>query len=125
MIDGHVNAALEAEIRLVIQGPTGQTRGIETVVDTGYTGFLTLPPGLVAELELGYATRGKAFLADGTVAHFDIYRAVVTWEGHSTPIEVDATGDRPLVGMELLRGHRLNVEVVEGGRVSVQVLDRG
>ena len=120
MIQGRVNGALEAMVRLVIQGSFGRTREIEAVVDTGYTGFLTLPLALVAELELSYASRGKAFLADGTVADFDVYDAVVMWEGHPVPVEVDATGDRPLLGMELLRGYSLHVEVSEGGRVVIE-----
>ena len=43
-----VNAALEAVLRLPDTGiRQGWTREIEAVVDTGYTGFLTLPPALV------------------------------------------------------------------------------
>ena len=40
----------EARIRLQVQGPRGKQR-IEAVVDTGYTGTLTLPPKLIAKLE--------------------------------------------------------------------------
>ena len=40
MIHGVVNAAYEAVIPLTVQGPAGQTRDIEAVIDTGFTGFL-------------------------------------------------------------------------------------
>ena len=43
MIQGVVNAALEAVIPLTLQGPAGQTREIEAVIDTGFSGSLTLP----------------------------------------------------------------------------------
>jgi predicted aspartyl protease len=47
VIEGVVNSAYEAVIPLSLQGPTGQAQQVEAVLDTG---FLTLPPSLVAEL---------------------------------------------------------------------------
>ena len=55
MILGVVNAAYEAVVTLPLQDPEGRTRDIEAVVDTGYSGFLTLPPGLVDDLGLPFA----------------------------------------------------------------------
>lgn len=71
MIGGTVNAALEAAVNLSVQGPGGQAREIEAVVDTGYGGFLTLPPVLVGELGLPFVTRGEATLADGSLTKFN------------------------------------------------------
>ena len=45
---GSVNAAYEAIIPLRVQGLEGRNRDIEAVVDTGYSGFLTLPVGKFA-----------------------------------------------------------------------------
>ena len=64
MIQGVVNAAYEAVVSLTLQGAEGRTQEIEAVVDTGYTGFLTLPPMLVNELGLPFAYVGRAFLAN-------------------------------------------------------------
>ena len=50
VIEGVVNADYEAVITLALRGQAGQTREIEVVIDTGYNGFLSLPPALVAEL---------------------------------------------------------------------------
>ena len=63
MIQGVVNAAYEAVVTLSLQGPAGQARDIEAVVDTGYSGFLTLPTTVVTELQLPFAYVGQAFLA--------------------------------------------------------------
>ena len=49
MIEGVVNAHYEAVVRLSLRNSSGQTRDVDTVVDTGFNGFLTLSPTLIAE----------------------------------------------------------------------------
>ena len=101
-------------------GPFGQTREIETVVDTGYTGFLLLPPALVAELGLAYRSSGGAVLADGTEAVLEVYSGVVLWDGQRRIVRIDAAGDTPLAGMRLLAGFNLNIDVRQGGTVLIR-----
>ncbi len=120
MIEGTVNAAYEAIVPLRLQGPEGRTRDIEGVVDTGYSGFLTLPADLVAELELPFAYIGQAFLANDSEVDFDVHYVTVIWDDQPRDIEADATGSTPLVGMLLLDGHDLNIQVRDGGRVLIQ-----
>lgn len=115
-----VNAAYEAVVSLTVHGANGRVREIEAVVDTGYTGFLTLPSTLVAELRLPFAYVGRAFLANDGQVEFDVHGATVLWDGEPRDIEADATGSTPLVGMLLLDGHSLNIEVESGGRVVIQ-----
>ena len=103
MIEGAVNAAYEAVVTLAMRGPAGQTREIEAVVDTGFNGFLTLPPVLVTELGLPFTSIGRATLADGSEATFDVYSVTVLWDGQPRYIEADAADTTPLVGMQLLR----------------------
>ena len=120
MIQGVVNAAYEAIITIPLQGSEGPTREIEAVVDTGYSGFLTLPPGLVDELGLPFAYMGQAFLANDAEVDFDVHYLTVLWDGQPRDIEADATGSTPLVGMLLLHGHSLNIEVESGGPVVIE-----
>ena len=120
MIQGVVNAAFEAVVTLPLQDPGGRTRDIEAVVDTGYSGFLTLPPGLVAELGLPFAYMGQALLANDAEVDFDVHYVTVLWDGQPRDVEADTTGSTPLMGMLLLNGHNLNIEVENGGDVVIQ-----
>ena len=120
MIEGVVNGAYEPVITLAVQGQSGQSREIEAVVDTGFNGFLTLPTALVSELGLPFVSVGRATLADGSEIAYDVYGATVLWDGQALYVEADAADSIPLVGMMLLDGHDLSIQVREGGRVVIQ-----
>ena len=121
MIEGVVNTAYEPVITLTVQGPPGRSRVIEAVVDTGFNGFLTLPATLVSELGLPWVSIGRATLADGSEIAYDVYGTTVLWDGQARYVEADAADSTPLVGMLLLDGHDLSVQVRDGGRVVIQV----
>ena len=89
-------------------------------MDTGYSGFLTLPIRLVTELGLPFAYIGQAFLANDDEVSFDVHDVTVLWDGQPRPVKADATGSTPLVGMLLLDRHDLHIEVESGGRVVIQ-----
>ena len=117
-----MNAAYEPVINLVVQGPAGETREIDAVIDTGFTGFLTVTPALAGELGLDFLGMGLATLADGSEVTFPYYVVAVLWDGQPRRIEADAADTTPLVGMRLLARHSLNVEVEIGGRVLIQAI---
>ena len=120
MIEGTVNAHLEAVVTLPIPGPTGQTREVDAVVDTGFNGYLVLPPTLVADLGLPVVGDGEAVLADGSEAAFDVYGVTTLWDGQERYVETGAVGVDPLVGMAMLDNHDLSIQVRNGGRVVIQ-----
>ena len=121
MIEGAVNANLEAVVTLPLQDSSGQTREVEAVVDTGFNGYLTLPPMLMENLELPVLGDGEAVLADGSQTAFDVYGVTVLWDGQPMYVETGAVGVDPLVGMALLERHNLNIDIEDGGRVLIQV----
>ena len=120
MIEGAVNGTYEAVVTVYLQGQDGQVHEFKAVIDTGYSGFLTLPTNVVAELDLPFAYIGQAFLADDTKVDFDVHYVTALWDGQPRDIETDATGSIPLVGMLLLDQHILSVDVTNGGRVIIQ-----
>jgi predicted aspartyl protease len=52
MIIGNVNANREAIIQFAVLGENRQKQGTRAVIDTGYTGCLTLPSSVIATLGL-------------------------------------------------------------------------
>lgn len=52
MITGFVNDELEAIIPLSIRRANGKVFRQNAIVDTGFNGWLSLPPDLIAELNL-------------------------------------------------------------------------
>ena len=119
MIRGVVNARHEAVARLRVRGPGGAELDFEALIDTGFTGSLTLPSAAVTALGLVRQSGGSVALGDGSVRHFDVYAAEVEWDGNWRPVLVSAIGDEILVGMRLLAGHGLRVAVVPGGPVEI------
>ncbi len=73
-----MNDAHEAVVALSLQGPAGQAQNIEAVIDTGYSGFLTLSDTSVTELGLPFAHVGRALLVND--------------DEHSLQIEVNRGG---------------------------------
>ena len=119
MIEGVVNAAYEPVVTVVVQGQAGRTREIEAVIDTGFSGFLTVTPSLAAELGLDFRGTSRAILADGSEVTLPSYGVTVLWDGQRRYVEADAADTIPLVGMRMLDRHNLNIDVESGGRVVI------
>jgi clan AA aspartic protease len=119
MITGVVNAQLEATLRLKLRGPNGQFRRVKAVVDTGFDGWLSLPPALIANLGLSWHRRGRAILADGSETVFDIYSGIVVWDRRKCAIPFDEAETTPLVGTALLARFALTAQFRPRGKVTI------
>ncbi|MCY7385374.1 MAG: clan AA aspartic protease [Microcoleus sp. CAN_BIN18] len=102
MIAGVVNGDFEAIITLSICDSEGEVYNQEAIIDTGFNGWLSLPPDLIARLNLKWKRRGRAILGDGSECVFNVYEAVVVWDGDYVTIPIDEADSGPLVGMSLL-----------------------
>jgi predicted aspartyl protease len=80
MIFGFVHNR-EAIIQLAVVGDQQKKQGVRAVIDTGFTGSLTLPLTMIANLELAWFTQQEGFLGDGSRRTFDVYRGIVIWDG--------------------------------------------
>jgi clan AA aspartic protease len=119
MITGIVNVDFEPIIPLSICGSDGKVYHQEAIVDTGFNGWLSLPPDLITQLNLKWKRRGRAILGDGSECVFNVYEAVLVWDGSFLTIPIDEADSGPLVGMSLIEGYQLMVQVFEGGSVEL------
>ena len=120
MITGTVNAVFEPIISLAIRRSDGRLFTQDAIVDTGFNGWLSLPPDLIAELSLRWKRRGRAILGDGSECVFNVYEVVVIWDGAFLTIPVDEADSDPLVGMSLMEGYQLTIQVSEDGYVELR-----
>lgn len=119
MITGIINRDFEPIIPLSVYGGDGKIYPKDAIVDTGFNGWLSLPPDLIAQLNLRWKRRGRAILGDGSECIFNIYEAILVWDGELLTIPVDEADSEPLVGMSLMNGYQLVVQVFPGGMVEL------
>jgi clan AA aspartic protease len=119
VITGSVNALLEAVLPLQIEDASGHLHTIEIVIDTGFTGDMTLPIAQISTLGLPRVGSTVVRLVDGSLRKIDVHDAILWWDGNPVQVRVRAVDTEPLLGTGLLSGHELKVEFVPGGAVTV------
>jgi clan AA aspartic protease len=122
MMQGRVDQNCEATIRLVVGNLNSQRQVIDAVIDTGFTGFLTLPLTIITSLDLRLYGREEGTLGDGSTCVFDVYSGLIIWDGEFRRIDVNASETSPLLGMSLLYGYQMRLDAIEGGMVTIQSL---
>ena len=121
MMYGSVNQSCEAILPVVVKNDA-KTQLVDAVIDTGFSGFLTLPSSIIAVLDLTWKGRDIATLGDGSYCIFDVYIARVIWDGQYRTIDINKSETVPLIGMGLLRGYDLRIQAIEGGSVTIELL---
>lgn len=116
---GTVTADRDAVITLRVLGPGGTTDAVDAVIDTGFTGHLALPSGVVAALGLPWVMDDEVVLADGTSDFFPVHLGRVEWHGAVRDVFVLVADADPLVGMELLDDSTLFIDCRPGGAVEI------
>jgi predicted aspartyl protease len=53
---------------------------------------------------------------------FDVYEAVVIWDGQRVTIPIDEAQSDPLIGMSLMEGYELTIQAIENGDVKLTKL---
>ena len=122
MIQGSVTPNREATLCLTLLRADGDTHQLDVIIDTGYTGWLTLSPEIARQLGLSFRRFERARLADGSEVAFSVYDATVLWDGEARVVHVDAVGVEPLVGMSMMDGYRISIDDKDGGAVTIEQL---
>jgi clan AA aspartic protease len=122
MITGVVNVNGEAIVRIVVGDLSNQRVVVDAIIDTGYTGFLTLPPSTIAELNLPWRGSEEGILGDGNTQMFDVYSAKVIWDGGFRTIKINESNTISLIGVGLLYGYEVCIKTISGGMVTIKKL---
>lgn len=119
MIRGTVNYSNEAIVPLRVRGPSGTELDIDAVIDTGYSGALTLPSAVVSALNLPLCNQVTLRLGDGTTCQCDTYNIEVEWDGVWRKLVATEVDSNPLLGVGLLARHEVFIEFIPHGVVDV------
>lgn len=120
MIVGRVNAFKEAIIPLQIRGTSGRFQNAEAVIDTGYSGEITVTPYIVEQLHLPFRELRSYELGDGELVEFAIHDAVIMWDEEEREIGALVTNGGVMVGMSRLTGYTLFIDAIDGGEVRIE-----
>ena len=122
MMRGFISGDREAVLRLRVRGPGGREETVEAVIDTGFNGYLTLPIPLISDLALPFAGTTQATLGDGSTVRMDVHEATVLWDNQERMVLTLASESGVLVGMSMLFGHRVTLDMRAGGAVRIEAL---
>ena len=125
MIRGQVSirrdaSQLEARITIDIAGDDRIFRSVEAVIDTGFTGAISLPESVAHELGLRSARAERVTLADGRSVRADVHAARILWHGQPLDVRVQTLGNYPMIGTALLANCHLAIDWWDGGEVVIE-----
>ena len=111
-MNGNVDGAGRALAVLRVRSSEDAEPGELTVwIDTAFTGELVIPRERIEALGLPQSAAVLAGLADGREVVLDSYSCLIEWFGEPRLVEViENDGGFPLLGVGLLREHRLKID---------------
>jgi predicted aspartyl protease len=112
MMHGLVNINYEPVLRLEIEDGQGQVHKMDVVINTGFSGFLGLPYSLIADLNLVRSPISE-----------ESYEATIIWNEEYQQIVVTPVETEPIIGIALLEGYTLQIQVMQHGLVTLERVD--
>jgi len=120
MINGMFSSKLEPTLEIVAVGVDQVEVKIVTTIDTGFNGALSLPFNLIQDLRWPNGRVADTVLADGGKRQMDVYRGIVLWNGTPRIVDVFSAETKPLLGLMLLEGHLMTMDIRRGGDIVIQ-----
>jgi len=120
MIRGRISQTLDPLIAIEVRNAAGAFEPLEVILDTGFTGHLMLPHDVIQRIGLEYGGRRSVILASGEVIGINAYTAIVSWDGRRRDVIVLESTSESLLGMSLLQGSRVTLDVLAGGDVLIE-----
>ena len=122
MTGGRVTEDLKAKIEIAIRDGDGVWNVLEAVIDTGFNGQLALPDETVQSLGLILHRSRRVTPAIGGTRVVASGNVDVRWNNIPRRARVIQAGTEPLIGMEFLWNHRIVIDAIANGAVSINPL---
>ena len=121
---GAITGNRQALVAIDITGGEGRSRPIEVVLDTGFTGYLTLPTEPIRQLGLRFVGQ-RTFELARTENSSSLRRILpqCCWHGRQKDALVLKSDSTPLLGMTLLWGSRVTLNAASDGLVTIDELE--
>ena len=122
MTSGSVVSARRPLVPLTILDDSGNPQTLRVVLDTGFTGQVSLPERYVRQLGIRINRYVEGRPATGETIRIPAGRATVIWQGRRRNVRVLQLDSEPLLGMQFLWRHRITIDAVTNGPVTITPL---
>ena len=112
----------QAVVPLQVVDQSGSLHDVDFVVDTGFAGYVVLPSDLVARFDLHPVNATFVRLAGNVRVETDVFELTLLWNDEEVPLEAIMLDGDPMLGMSLLRGNELRMQIEDGGAVEIEPL---
>ncbi len=119
-VERNAGGGLEPWLIISVEDANGVLHQIDVIVDTAFTGCLTLPEAVISRLGLVRQGVQQVTVASGEVEGFDYYETQVQWHEQIYGVQIFESIDQSLLGTELLEGSRVVIDTWEGGDVIIE-----
>ena len=119
---GNVTAERQPLAPLTLLDSGGNRHTLSVIVDTGFTGELALPEIYIRQLGLALEDYREVRPATGEIIRIPSGEVPVIWQGRQHRVQVLQLDSEPLLGMEFLWRHRIIIDAITNGAVTVTPL---
>ncbi len=110
MINGTVSPDRQALVAVELLSADGQFQPFEFILDTGFTGDLSLPLQTLRQLAVLPEVGLPVELADGSRIIAPTWQATALWDHNPRKVLILESDGEPLLGMGLLWQNRITLE---------------
>ena len=122
MTNGFVTTTRKPLLSVTLLDAGEHRHTIPFVLDTGFTGQLLLPERYIRRLGIRMDRSSTGRLASGEMTEIATGTATVIWQGRRRGVRVLQLDSEPLLGMEFLWNHRITIDAVADGSVTITPL---
>ena len=122
MTSGRVADTRKPFVPITVLDSRNSPHIIQFILDTGFNGQLLLPNRYMNRLGLSITDWIDARPATGDLVRVPYVEATVVWQGSRRSAQILQLDSEPLLGMEFLWNHRITIDAVADGAVSITPL---